>query len=433
MASLRRVVITGIGVVTPLGLEVSSFWEGLRLGRSGVRRVQSFDTSGLPVHIGAEIEGFDARNYLEKKERKRLGIMVRTFQFIVAAAQLALEDGLVDKQALDPTRFGVVAASATIPGDLRDLGHGAVATAAALKAANVEPSPKALMRLWGEHGIPCVPPLWLLTHIPNMMACHVSILHNAQGPNNTITQSDVSGLLALQEACRYISRDQADLVLVGGADCNVTIANYLRHCMFDKLSLRNDAPEKASRPFDRDRDGGVLGEGGGVLVVEDLEHAQRRGARIYAEITGMASGFDAGCTGKGLAKTIRAALDRAAVGPADVDHVNAQGNSTVFGDAWEARALAAVFGPAPKARPVFAGKGALGNLGAAANTVELAASLFGQQHGLIPHTINHEHTAPDCPVRVLRENKPLETPHFLKVGFTEMGQCAAVVCRKWVS
>ena len=169
MASSRRAVITGIGVITPLGLEVSSFWEGLRQGRSGVGRVESFDTSALPVHIGAEVKDFDARNYLEKKERKRLGIMVRTFQFAVAAAQLAMEDGLVDKPTLDPTRFGVVVGSATIPGDLRDLGAGSQASCARGRATPSMPH-------WGDKGIPLIPPLWMLTHIPNMMACHVSIL-----------------------------------------------------------------------------------------------------------------------------------------------------------------------------------------------------------------------------------------------------------------
>ena len=424
MTSSRRVVITGIGVVTPLGLDVSSFWEGLRQGRSGVGRVQSFDTSALPVHIGAEIKEFDARNYLEKKERKRLGIMVRTFQFAVAAAQLAMEDGLVDRQTVDPARVSVVVGSATIPGDLRDLGPG---SRAAYETCRSAPN----LALWGEKSIRLIPPLWMLTHIPNMMACHISILHNAQGPNNTITQSDAAGILALGEACQYIRRRRADLVLVGAADCNLAVANYLRHSLFDQLSHRNEAPEKASRPFDRDRDGWVLGEGGGILVVEDLEHALARGARIYAEIVGFAAGFDTGCSGKGLAMVLRQALSRAEVAPSAIDHINAQGNSTSRGDSWEARAIADVFGTGAAARPVFAAKGALGHLGAAANTVELAASLLAQQHGLVPRTLNFENAAPECPVQVTRENRPVELPHFLKIGFTEMGQCGAVVCKKW--
>jgi 3-oxoacyl-[acyl-carrier-protein] synthase II len=412
-----------MGIITPLGLDVSTFWDGLRLGRSGVSTVQALETKALPIHIGAEIRDFDARSYLEKKDRKRLGIMVRTFQFIVAAAQLAIEDALIDKDMIDPCRFGVVMGSATIPGDLCDLGPGSQAA-----CEQGEDGPD--LRLWGEKGIPLIPPLWMLTHIPNMMACHVSILHNAQGPNNTITQSDAAGLLALGEACQYIRRDRADVVLAGGADCNIATANFLRHSLFHELSLRNDAPEKASRPFDRDRDGSVLGEGGGVLVVESLEHAKKRGARIYAEVLGFAAGFDPGCSGKGLARTLRQAVARAGVTSGAIDHINAQGNGTRGGDAWEARAIAEVFGAGPAARPVFAAKGALGHLGAAANTVELAASLLSQQQGVVPRTVNYENPAPECPVRVTRDNIPVEFPHFLKIGFTEMGQCAAAVLRK---
>jgi 3-oxoacyl-[acyl-carrier-protein] synthase II len=316
-----------------------------------------------------------------------------------------------------------VIGSATIPGDLRDLGPGS-------RAACDKRSDGPDLHVWGEKGIPLVPPLWMLTHIPNMAACHVSILHNAQGPNNTVTQSDAAGLLALGEACRYVEHDRADIVLVGGVDCNVAVANYLRHCLFDQLARPTDSPEKASRPFDRDRNGWVLGEGGGILVVEELKHAHRRGARIYAEVAGFASGFDPRRSGRGLARVLHLALVRAGVSPQDIDHINAQGNSTVAGDAWEARAVAEVFGTGPKARPVFAGKGALGHLGAAANTVELSASLLAQQHGLLPRTLNYDNPAPECPVHVQRENRPVEFPHFLKIGFTEMGQCAAVVCKK---
>jgi len=187
----------------------------------------------------------------------------------------------------------------------------------------------------------------------------------------------------------------------------------------------------ASRPFDRDRDGSVLGEGGGVVVVEDLDHAQKRGARIYAEIAGFSAGFDRSHTGLGLARIIRKAIHQAGIAPHFIDHINAQGNSTTRGDAWEARAIAEVFGSGTSARPVFAPKGGLGHLGAAANIVELIGGLLSQQNGLVPRTLNFENAAPDCPVQIVRENRPIQRPHFLKIGFTEMGQCAAVVCKKW--
>ena len=165
----------------------------------------------------------------------------------------------------------------------------------------------------------------MLKYLPNMLACHVSILHNAQGPNNTITESDVASLLALGEAYRILGRDQADFFLVGGAESKINPLSLVRQCLFEPLSRRNDAPEKACRPFDRSRDGLVLGEGAGVLVVEELEHARKRGARIYAEVVGFGAAFDRERNGDGLARAIRAALAEAGIGPDDVDHVNAHG------------------------------------------------------------------------------------------------------------
>src|SRR5436305_2475854 len=168
-----------------------------------------------------------------------------------------------------------------------------------------------------------MPPLWMLKSLPNMLACHVSILHNAQGPNNTITETDVASLLALGEAYRILGRDQSDFFLVGGGESKLNPLSLVRQCLFQPLSRRNDAPEKASRPFDRGRDGMVLGEGAGVLVVEELEHARRRGAEIYAELVGFGAAFDRKLNGEGLARAIRAALADAGIGPEDVDHVNA--------------------------------------------------------------------------------------------------------------
>ena len=421
-AHSRRVVVTGLGLITPIGLDRATFWESLRGGRSGVRRIQSFDPSALPTQFGGEVVGFDARNYLEKKDRKRLNVMVRTIQFAVAAAQLALDDSGVDKQQLDPTRFGVEFGSSVIPSELREL------AAAARASANCRPGVIDLEK-WGEQGISSIPPMWMLNHVPNMMACHVSILHNAQGPNNTITQSDVAGLLALGESYRHVLRDRADLFLVGGADTRVNPLNLTRHCLFSPLSRRNDAPEKASRPFDRRRDGQVAGEGGSVFVLEELEHARRRGARIYAEVAGFGAAFDPDRSGRGLARAVQAALAEAQITVEDIDHVNAQGFSTVDGDAWEARGLHEVFGE--RTPPVFAAKSYFGNLGAGSAPAELAASLLALTDGTLPATLNHEEPDPACPVPVARTPRPVTRPYILKISFTEMGQCAAVVCRKF--
>jgi 3-oxoacyl-[acyl-carrier-protein] synthase II len=271
--------------------------------------------------------------------------------------------------------------------------------------------------------------MWMLNYVPNMLACHVSIVQDARGPNNTITQTDLGGLLALSEAARTLVRGRADVVLVGGADAKVNPITLIRQCLFSPLSQRNAEPTRASRPFDRARDGLVLGEGAGVLVLEDLAHARKRGARIYAEVFGNAGGFDPDRSGRALGRTIRLALERAGVGPEQLDHVNAHGYSTPDGDAWEARGLRAAFGESTP--PVFAPKSYFGNLGPAGGLVEAAASLLAQVHGEMPATLNYEEPDPDCSVPVAAQARPVAWPCFLKVSCTEMGQCAAVVLRRW--
>jgi 3-oxoacyl-[acyl-carrier-protein] synthase II len=274
-----------------------------------------------------------------------------------------------------------------------------------------------------------IPPLWMLKYLPNLLACHVSILHNAQGPSNSITETDVASLLALGEAYRIIGRNGADLFLAGGADTKMAPMAMVRQCLFGALSRRNHEPEKACRPFDRDRDGGVVGEGAGVLIVEELEHARRRGARIYGEVAGFGAAFDRGQTGKGLVQAMHAALGDAGITPDDIDHVNAHAQGSIANDPWEARAIHEVFGK--RRVPVFAPKSYFGNLGAGGNTSELAASVLALTHGQVPQTLNYQTPDPACPVNVNREPFPVSKPYMLKLGMTDMGQCAAVVCRKW--
>jgi 3-oxoacyl-[acyl-carrier-protein] synthase II len=424
-ASSRRAVFTGLGLITPLGQDPASYWEALRTGRSGVRRIGAFDTSALPTRIAGEIVGFDPKNYLDKAARKSLRVMARTIQLAVAAAQRALDDSGVDKGRLDPTRFGVEFGSGLIASELEELGD------AALASGNCRPDVVDLEK-WGEAGLGTIPPLWMLKYLPNMLACHVSILHNAQGPNNSITETDVASLLALGEAYRVLGRDGADFFLVGGAESKLNPLSMVRQCLYEPLSRRNDAPEKACRPFDRRRDGLVLGEGATVLVLEELEHARRRGARIYAELVGFGSAFDRRRDGSGLARAARAALAEAGVGPEEIDHVNAHGLGTVAAVAWEARGLHEVFGACREPVPVFAAKSYLGNLGAGSGTTELAASVLALRHGLVPATLNYEEPDPACPVAVVAgAPRPARRAHALKVNFTPMGQCAAAVVRKW--
>jgi 3-oxoacyl-[acyl-carrier-protein] synthase II len=422
MPANRRVVLTGIGVVSPIGLDAASFWDGLAHGKSGVNTIKAFDPAPLQTRFAGEIVGFDIKKYLVgKEERKQIRVMSRTIQLAVAAANLALVDGKVDKSKLDPTRFGVEYGAGLIPSELDELG---MASFISTEGNTHEVD----LKLWGEKGRETIPPLWMLKYLPNMLACHVAILHNAQGPNNTITESEVAGLLALGEAVRIVQRSQADFFLVGGADSKLTPLSMVRQTLFGQMSRCNDHPHEAIKPFDRRRDGVAFGEGSAVLVVEDLDHAKRRGADILAEVVGFGSAFDRGLTGKGLARAIRIALAQAGVSPGDIDHVNAHGLGSIRLDAFEARGINEIFGAAT---PVWSIKPNIGHLSAGSGTTDLAASVLAMKHGVLPPTLNFAEPDPACPVQVLSKSRPIAKPHFLKVGYTEMGQCGAVVCRKW--
>jgi 3-oxoacyl-[acyl-carrier-protein] synthase II len=423
-SSSRRAVITGLGVLSPVGLGQEAYWQGLLAGRSGIRTISAFDTSSLPTHIGGEIPDFDAKQFIRKEDRKSLRVMARAIQLAVCAAQLALDDSKIDKGRLDPTRFGVEFGAGLIATDLEEIAE------AARVSSNCVPGVVDLEK-WGEQGMANIQPLWMLKYLPNMLACHVSILHNAQGPSNTITESEVASLLALGEAYRIIGRDWADFFLVGGADSRLNPLSLTRNCLFQPLSRRNDEPARASRPFDRDRDGMVLGEGATVVALESLEHAQRRGARILAELVGFGSACDIRRDGTGVARAIRTALAQAGIAANDLDHVNAHGLSAVESDIWEARGLLQVWGGG-RSIPVFAPKSYMGNLGAGCGLTETAASILGLQHGLVPPTLNYEKADPACPLPIIAgQPRPVERPWFLKVSFTDMGQCAAAVFRRW--
>jgi 3-oxoacyl-[acyl-carrier-protein] synthase II len=422
MASNRRIVLTGLGLLTPIGLNAAHYWESLSRGKSGIRRIRSFDASAVPTPIAGEIDGFDPKAYIDKKERKSLRVMARTIQLAVAAAQVAMDEGKVDREKLDPARFGVSFGAGLIPSELHELAPASLVTKS-------DTPGKVDLEKWGIQGIEAIQPLWMLKYLPNMLATHVSILQNAQGPSNSITESDVAGLLALGEATRIMRRNIADIFLVGGADAKINPLSLTRQSIFNKLATNDEQPEKACRPFDAKRDGMVIGEGGSVVIAEELEHARKRGARILAEVLGFGAAFDRGRDGKGLARAIRAALKQANVHVEQLDHINAHGLSDPVVDAWEAQGIREACGSVPVT--VWAVKSYMGNLGAGSDMAELAASVLAMQHGMLPGTLNYETPDPACPVPVTQQSRPVKSPYFLKVGCTELGQCAAVVCKAW--
>jgi 3-oxoacyl-[acyl-carrier-protein] synthase II len=410
--------------MTSLGLDADATWQGVAQGRSGIAPIQAYNASSLPSRIAGELRGFDAKVHVDKSMRKGLRMMARTLQLAVAIAHKAMEHGKVDRSKLDVTRFGVEFGASLVAIELGDLAE------ASLLSAKEEPRGKVDLDIWGDKSIPTIQPTFMLKYLPNFLASHVSILLDAQGPNNSITESEAAGLLALGEAFRILQRDGADFFLVGSAESKINPLSMVRQTLFEQLSRRNDDPTRAHRPFDKDRDGLVLGEGGTVFVFETLDHARQRGAKIYAEVLGFGAAFDLHRDGAGLARAIRAALEEANLGPEDIDHVNAHGMATTESDIVEASALRQVFGD--RVPPVVAYKAHFGNQGAGGGLTELAISLLAQEHGALPGTLNYETPDPACPVPVhTGAPRPIAKPAFLKLAFTNRGQCAAAVVRRW--
>lgn len=423
-SSKRRAVFTGLGVLTPVGTDPASFLSALHAGTCGLKPITHFDPAALPCQIAGVIGGFDSRKVFPaamKDARKAIVRMSRPIQLGVAAAQLAMADGGPTADQVKPERFGVefgCLMGATEPEDLARGGQLSVAG---------DP-PVVDLAKWGAVGLPAVPPLWMLKYLPNMPACHVSINCNARGPNNTITSVEAAGLLALGEAFRLLGRHAADFFLVGGCDSRVNPLSQSRYNSFFPLTrTHNDTPTEAVRPFAPDRDGTVLSEAAAVFGLESLESATARGAKVYAELAGFASGCDHTKKGDVLAKVIGNALRDAGIAPGDVDHVNASAGGVPELDAWEARGIRAALGDVP----VVAYKGHLGNTGAAAGLVELAASVLAMHGGQLPGTRNCPKAADDCPVSVQVGSRAVTKPAAVKISLTDLGQIAVAVIRKF--
>ncbi len=426
-ATSRRVVITGIGIISPIGLNAASYWRSLEEGRSGVRPIRTFDASGLPVRFAGEIPDFNAKDYVEKENRKSLRVMARTIQLAVAGAQRALEDGKVDKSKLDPTRFGVEFGAGLIATELLDLAD------AARVSANCQPG-RVDLEKWGEQGIPVIQPLWMLKYLPNMLACHISILHDAQGPNNSITESDVASLLALGEAYRILVRDQADFFLVGGAESKLNPLSMVAAVPVRALVAHaTRRPSKACRPFDRQRDGLVLGEGAGVLVVEELEHARKRGAESTRKSSVSGRPSIPTLRGDGLARAVRAALAEAGIGPRMSITSTRTGCPRELSDAWEARNLAR------GVRRLLASGCRCSPPRVTSATWEPAAArpswppaCWAWCTAACRRRSITNNLTPPVPSRYIPERRGrLSRPFVVKVSFTQMGQCAAMVVRQW--
>ena len=419
-----RIVVTGLGVVSPVGIGKDAFWRSLKSNRSGIDFL-SIPHEGLPSAFGAEVSDFDPVTHL--RDRKFLKVMSRDMQLGVASSRLAVADSGLKDGDIDPLRLGVdfgAGRMTTHPDELSD----------AVEACRDQPGDLNMTR-WGEDGMGQIAPLWLLRQLPNMPACHVSIDHNAQGPNNTITSRDASALLALSEAVRVIEANRADAMIVGACSSNIHPVDIAKFHRFEGLSQRNDDPARACRPFDFERDGAVVGEGAATFVVERYEHAVRRGADIYAEVIGIGAGCDGRgsaneSAGLGLVRAIESGLRRAGLRPDEIGHVNAQGKSTQTDDIVESRAYRRALGDSVSRIPVTAMKSFIGHFDAGAGAVELAGTLLALRHGEVPATLNYEVPDPRCPINVVQDGPlAIRNRTAISVNRTARGQSAAAVLR----
>ncbi|MCR6544199.1 beta-ketoacyl-ACP synthase II [Dehalobacterium formicoaceticum] len=373
----NRVVITGMGVITPVGNDVETYWHSLMNGISGIGPITHFDTTGYTTRIAGEVKDFDPTKFIDKKEARR---MDRYCQFAVSAAKMAREDAALDMNTVDGHRVGVILGS----------GIGGVAT--------MEEQKQVLM----EKGPGRISPFFVPMMISNMAAGQISIAFGAYGINETIVTACASGTNAIGDAFKVIQRGDADVIFSGGTEAPITPLSVAGFCSMKAMSTRNEEPEKASRPFDKDRDGFVIGEGAGILVLESLEHAQKRGARIYAEVVGYGSTADGyhitapAPEGSGAARAMANALEDAGIKPEEVDYINAHGTSTDLNDKGETQAIHSVFGEAASKVAVSSTKSMIGHLLGAAGAVEAIACTLAINHRMLPPTINYETPGPEC-------------------------------------
>ncbi|HYV38236.1 MAG TPA: beta-ketoacyl-[acyl-carrier-protein] synthase family protein [Gemmataceae bacterium] len=427
---MRRVVVTGLGVVAPNGVGKEAFWSACLNGRSGVGPIRTFDASGHPVKIAAEVNDFDAKPFVPASQRKSLKIMGRAMRFAVGAAGLAVQDAGLSADWPVPERVGVVMGTGLVPVDLPEIAP------ALVQSCNTQGQLQT--SAFGQCGGSALFPLWILKYLPNMVAAHISMALNAQGPNSTITTACAAGTQAVGEAFRLVARDDADLVLAGGADSRIDPLLMLAYTALGALSTGERPPTEVSRPFDGRRDGFVLGEGAGVLVLEELEHAKKRGATIYAEVLGLGSSFDAYAVtkpdpdAKGAARAIQEALREARIDASDVDYINAHGTSTRLNDLMETAAVKRVFGHKAKKLPLSSIKSMVGHLIGAAGAVEAVALALTLHDGALPPTINQTQPDPACDLDYVPNTArevPVTTGVSTSFGFG--GQNAALVMSRF--
>jgi 3-oxoacyl-[acyl-carrier-protein] synthase II len=377
MNEQRRVVVTGLGLVSPLGTGVEKNWQAILEGRSGIRKITRFATDGFPSRIAGEVPDFRAEDFIESKEIKKMDLFI---QFALGAAAMAMEDSGLKVEGEFANEVGVIIGVGLCGIDTIEVTH------------------KALL----DGGPRKISPFFIPKVISNLAAGHIAIRYGAKGVNWTPTSACASGTHAIGEAFHLIRRGMQDAMIAGGAESVITPLGVGGFAAMKALSTRNDEPERASRPFDKERDGFIIGEGSGVLILEEREQALKRGAKIYAEVVGYAANGDAhhmtapAPEGEGAARCMRLALKDAGVAPSDIDYINAHGTSTEYNDANETTAIKTVFGEHAAKVAVSSTKSMTGHLLGAAGAVEGVYSVLALYHGVLPPTINYENPDPTC-------------------------------------
>jgi 3-oxoacyl-[acyl-carrier-protein] synthase II len=413
MANERRAVITGMGAITPLGLSVEEFWQGLREGRSGAGPLTRVDGTDYPTKIAAEINDFDPEEYMDRREARR---MARFSQMAVAAASQAIADAGLKLDEEDRTRVGVVLGN----------GNGGY--------PEIDQTMRTIVAKRGTR----IDPLYLPKTLPNMAASQISLQFGIKGYNSTVTTACAAGTQAMGDAMELIRRGRADVMVTGGTEAGISELGLAAFSIMRALSTRNDEPEKASRPFDAERDGFVCGEGAAIFVVESLEHARARGVPILAELVGYGASADAyhlvvPCAdGEGAARAMRWALEDAGVRPEDVDYINAHGTSTPLNDASETNAIKQLFGEQAYRVPISSTKSMIGHGLAASGALESVACVKTLQTGIIHPTINYEHLDPECDLDyVPNVARQADVRIILKNSFGFGGQNACLVFKRY--
>lgn len=411
---MRRVVITGLGAITPIGIGKKNFWNSLIQGESGVGYITRFDTSEFDTKIGAEVKDFDPSDFMDKKESRR---MDRFTQYAVAGTKLALDDGKIDLSQLNLDKVGVVIG----------VGIGGMET--------METEYGKLK----DRGPSRVSPLFIPMMISNMAPGQISMAFGFRGPTMTITTACASSTHAIGESFRMIKSGNIDMIVAGGADASITPISVAGFCSMKALSTRNDDPTKASRPFDKERDGFIMGEGAGILILEELDHALARGANIYGEIVGYGSTSDAfhitqpDPEAKGASKAMELALEEARADYNEVGYINAHGTSTYFNDKLETLAIKNVFKDHAKDINISSTKSMTGHLLGAAGGIEAIATLIAIKEGVIPPTINYENPDEECD---LNYTPNLAVKRDVKYGLSNSlgfgGHNATVLFKKYI-